>query len=85
LFPHAIQKPVFSAASTVFEGGCDGRCFGGFIFLVTQGQPGHAGFFNLEIPSFKRRFNGPHRHFVKHEAFFYVVKHEHAGALNHLS
>ena len=34
LFPHAIQKQLFSAVSVVFEGGGDGRGFGGFIFLA---------------------------------------------------
>jgi hypothetical protein len=41
LFPHAIQKPLSTAASTVFEGGGDGRGFGGFIFLEMQVQPSH--------------------------------------------
>jgi hypothetical protein len=53
LFPHAIQKPFFSAASTVFEGGGEVRGFGGFIFLAIQGHPSYKltrnGYFNSEI------------------------------------
>ena len=38
--PVCYSEAVFSAASTVFEGGGDdGRGFGGFTFFVMQGQP----------------------------------------------
>jgi hypothetical protein len=43
LFSACDSGANFSAASEVFEGGGDGRGFGGFIFLVMQGPPSHKG------------------------------------------
>jgi hypothetical protein len=57
LFPHAIQKPIFSAASTAFEGGCDGRGFGGFTFLAMQGQPSHRSILALNGHNFGIKTN----------------------------
>jgi hypothetical protein len=42
LCPACDSEAIFSAASAVFEGGGDGRGFGGFIFLAMQGQPSHS-------------------------------------------
>ena len=37
----AIEEPVFTVASTEFEGGCNGYGFSDCIFLVIYCQPGH--------------------------------------------
>jgi hypothetical protein len=52
MFPHAIQKPIFPAPSTVYEGGGDGHGFGRFIFLEMRGPPSHRPGFETKIFQF---------------------------------